>query len=658
MSGVSHLLAMSFDSASSPTIKLSGDEGMEHDAQFSGWGFAWYPVDDFGAVVIKDPMPTGEATAMTRLLRDWDRFRSTAFVCHLRGAAQRATQQDTHPFSRSHAGRDWLFAQSGSLDIGYSEKLRLPDLPVFEPVGRTDSEYGFCWLLHELRYRQARALGDVGWREVHALLREIDGVGAVNMLLSDGLDVVAYRGQRGDKPLHYIRRIPPHRETTLAASDVRLELNHPLDLNRSMVIFSSVPLSEEEWIELPPGHMVVARRGALAWASSPREPIPVRNDAEGVPPAQAPAAVRSELTPQPMPGGAPAEGLSPDQPGYSEVVEQNAAVLGQPSAAEDTDDGLLPMAASRPATRNQIDPLDESPEPPAVHVSSNGRVMTVYHETRYTYEEPVQRSTHLFRLEPVHDHRQQVLDYSFEITPDRRSRNFEDVFGNRAKRFKIESPYTELRLVARSRVRVHPRAPLSSPARRSTIPLVWMPWQRQMMTPFLLPPELPESQLRELSEFAMSFAERQDFNLVDTLLDMNQTIYRDCSYVSGSTTLATTPFDVYVNRRGVCQDFANLFICMARLLGVPARYRVGYIHTGANYDNTIQSEASHAWTELYLPWVGWVGFDPTNGIRAGLDHVRIAAGRNYRDATPTSGTIFAGGRGEKLTVEVRVEVVE
>ena len=105
MPGLSHLLAMSFDSASSPTIKLSGDEGMENDPQFSGWGFAWYPTDDFGAVVIKDPMPTGESTVMTRLLRDWDRFRSTAFICHLRGAAQRATQQDTHPFNQPRGPR-------------------------------------------------------------------------------------------------------------------------------------------------------------------------------------------------------------------------------------------------------------------------------------------------------------------------------------------------------------------------------------------------------------------------------------------------------------------------------------------------------------------------------------------------------------------------
>ena len=105
----------------------------------------------------------------------------------------------------------------------------------------------------------------------------------------------------------------------------------------------------------------------------------------------------------------------------------------------------------------------------------------------------------------------------------------------------------------------------------------------------------------------------------------------------------------------MCQDFANLFICLARLLSIPARYRVGYIYTGG-YENKVQSDASHAWAEVYLPWRGWLGFDPTNGVVVGLDHVRVACGRNYRDASPTSGTIFKGGGTETLSVNVRVDI--
>jgi transglutaminase-like putative cysteine protease len=260
----------------------------------------------------------------------------------------------------------------------------------------------------------------------------------------------------------------------------------------------------------------------------------------------------------------------------------------------------------------------------------------------------------------VHDPHQEVLEYKLDISPEGLRQDFDDVFGNHSTVIDLDTPFTELTIHSHGLVRVKPvrRGDLRSPSRHSTIPLVWMPWQRQMMNPYLLPPELPATQLAELFDYAMSFVERQDYGLVETLVDMNLTIYRDYAYVSGSTTLETTPFEVYSTRRGVCQDFANLLICMARLIGVPARYRVGYIYTGADYENKVQSDASHAWVELYLPWAGWRGFDPTNGCLANTDHLLIACGRHDRDATPTSGTIYRGGGGETLQIDVRVEPVD
>src|SRR5678816_1417720 len=132
-----------------------------------------------------------------------------------------------------------------------------------------------------------------------------------------------------------------------------------------------------------------------------------------------------------------------------------------------------------------------------------------------------------------------------------------------------------------------------------------------------LPPELPETELAELAEYAMSFVKRNDSDLLATLLDINDTIHREYVYQQGITNNLTTAFDVYVNRRGVCQDFTNLFLCLARLLGVPARYVCGYVYTGPRSaerePHQRAGEASHAWVQLYLPQVGWKGFDPTNG---------------------------------------------
>lgn len=292
------------------------------------------------------------------------------------------------------------------------------------------------------------------------------------------------------------------------------------------------------------------------------------------------------------------------------------------------------------------------------------RSYEIVHNTVYRYREPVERSSHLLRLFPVFDRVQRVREASLELLLDGapfegRQIDFDDVFGNRARRVVIEKPYRELALSARSIVDLLDTDPLEFKplhARRA-IPLVWMPWQREMMAPYLLPEELPETQLQELAEYAMTFVERSDYDLIGTVLDMNRSIYREYKYVQGATTNATTAFDVYANRRGVCQDFTNLFICMARLLGIPARYSCGYVYTGPKAENTAQSEASHAWVELYLPELGWKGFDPTNGVLTQTEHVRVSHGRSYVDATPTSGTIYVGGGTETLEVSVRVEPV-
>jgi transglutaminase-like putative cysteine protease/predicted glutamine amidotransferase len=281
----------------------------------------------------------------------------------------------------------------------------------------------------------------------------------------------------------------------------------------------------------------------------------------------------------------------------------------------------------------------------------------ILHRTVYRYQRPVERSMHLFRLRPFNDALQAVRAFQLSVSVGGSVREYEDVFGNHTRRQEVDTAFTEMVVEARSVVDVLDCDPLSyRPLKaRTTIPLVWMPWQRQVLQPFLLPEELPESELQELIEYAMSFVERNDYDLLDTLLDINESIHREYNYVQGSTNLLTTPFETYVNRRGVCQDFTNLFICLARLLSIPARYVCGYLYTGPKHENRAQSEASHAWGQVYLPEVGWRGFDPTNGVVTQTHHVRVAVGRSWRDATPTSGTIYVGGAGETLEVDVRVQ---
>ncbi len=287
------------------------------------------------------------------------------------------------------------------------------------------------------------------------------------------------------------------------------------------------------------------------------------------------------------------------------------------------------------------------------------RKLRVVHTTRYTYDKPVQRSVHRLHLCPINDWDQRVLAHTLSIKPEVPIVEYEDVFGNWVTTFELNEPYTELVISADSLVDLLDTDPFSFAQKKihPSFPLAWMPWEQAMLAPYLRPIELPDTELQELYDYAMSFVEKNERDLMETLFAINLALFRDYKYEPGSTNLMTTPYDVFVNKKGVCQDFANLFICLARLLGVPARYVCGYIFTGNTGDNRATSDATHAWVQLYIPNIGWKGFDPTNGVLPNTGHVRVGYGRHYRDVTPTAGTLYTPVK-ETMTIDVAVSEVE
>ncbi|MCB1883891.1 MAG: transglutaminase family protein [Geminicoccaceae bacterium] len=123
-------------------------------------------------------------------------------------------------------------------------------------------------------------------------------------------------------------------------------------------------------------------------------------------------------------------------------------------------------------------------------------------------------------------------------------------------------------------------------------------------------------------------------------------------FEKGRTDAGTTAAEALASGRGVCQDHAHVLIACARHLGLPARYVSGYLWTG---DGTV-GEASHAWAELHLSGLGWVGFDAANRVCPTESYVRVAAGLDYGATAPVRG-IRRGAAEETLTVEVRVRAL-
>jgi transglutaminase-like putative cysteine protease len=128
-----------------------------------------------------------------------------------------------------------------------------------------------------------------------------------------------------------------------------------------------------------------------------------------------------------------------------------------------------------------------------------------------------------------------------------------------------------------------------------------------------------------------------------------QLIVERVAYEKGSTTVFTSAEEAASEGSGVCQDQAHIFASAARLLDIPARYVSGYLKAEDDQD-----AASHAWAEVHIDGLGWVAFDPANGISPDERYVRLAVGRDYRDASPVSG-FRLGDSTERLEVHVTVE---
>lgn len=603
-----NLLAMSFEGSLTPAFDLHCLE--PGHVVPDGWGIGCYPNGEAAGLVLKEASPS-HGSIRSALVSAWERLESSVFVVHIRTAIWGAvTEANTQPFLRSWGRRDWLIGHSGSLE------RRLPVASRFEPVGSTDTEQIFCDLLARIAALDARSLGEVPPQTLLGWFAELNRLGSLTTCITDGHDLAVYADRRGQGAAFVWELLPPHRQLAFGDGDLTVDLTRRGIHARKGIIVSSTPLEARrgevgQWRQLAPGHLLLVRQGA----------------------------VRTELGPEALPP--------------LPLAQVEMPLRTQPPSQ-------VPVAPIQQALRNP--PPDKAslfvPRTRPLHSTARAekRRYDVLHRTVYRYANPVERSSHVLRLYPQHDRMQTVHSATVSVSVDGNQRDFEDVFGNRVRRYLVDTPFTELIIEGRSDVELLDTEPLDfRPARvRSTIPLVWMPWQRQILAPFLLPPELPESELAELTEYAMSFAQRNDYELLDTLLDLNASIFVDYAYKSGSTSLSTSAFEVYANRRGVCQDFANLFICLARLIGVPARYACGYLYTGPKHPNARMADASHAWVQVYLPEVGWRGFDPTNGVLTQTDHVRVAVGRNYTDATPTSGVIYVGGGGETLSVEVHL----
>jgi transglutaminase-like putative cysteine protease len=148
--------------------------------------------------------------------------------------------------------------------------------------------------------------------------------------------------------------------------------------------------------------------------------------------------------------------------------------------------------------------------------------------------------------------------------------------------------------------------------------------------------------------------------VLEGAIHLMERMRKDFKYDPVATTVATPARTAFDLKRGVCQDFAHIMISGLRAIGLPAAYVSGYLRTipRPGHPRIQGADAMHAWVSVWCgEEAGWQGLDPTNAVRAGMDHIPLGFGRDYGDVSPLDGVIVdAGSHSVATAVDVAQRV--
>lgn len=255
--------------------------------------------------------------------------------------------------------------------------------------------------------------------------------------------------------------------------------------------------------------------------------------------------------------------------------------------------------------------------------------------TTYSYRSAPRSIIQILRLTPRSTDRQHVRRWDIETNVDALLRRGEDAFGNITHTLYVDAPAERLAVRVSGEVETTEMAGLACAGPERLSPLVY----------------LRETPLTASDAAIVALAQAQGPGAtLDRLHRLMRTIHEEMRFEIGATAPSHTAAEVLKLRRGVCQDYAHLFISAARCMGVPARYVSGHLFRS---DGRSSQEAAHAWAEAHVETLGWVGFDPANGVCQTDAYVRVAAGLDYLGAAPVRGSSY-GGLAEHLDVRLDV----
>jgi transglutaminase-like putative cysteine protease len=281
----------------------------------------------------------------------------------------------------------------------------------------------------------------------------------------------------------------------------------------------------------------------------------------------------------------------------------------------------------------------------------------VHHRTDYGYAAPVQTARHLLHLAPRACDWQRVEAQAVRIDPAPLSRiDCTDAFGNPVTRIELSMPHQRLLVDSEMTVAVAPRPwaatlaedPDAGPgweAVRDLLGYTAEPLDEATREAMTMRFESPGVRVKRELELYADGSFNSGVSMVAAVRHLMQRVHEEFTYDPDATEVGTGVLEVLEKKRGVCQDFAHLMIGCLRATGLSARYVSGYMRTEPpeGQPRLVGADASHAWVAAFVPGLGWVEFDPTNGCLADERYLVIGWGRDFGDVSPVRGVITGGG---------------
>ena len=236
--------------------------------------------------------------------------------------------------------------------------------------------------------------------------------------------------------------------------------------------------------------------------------------------------------------------------------------------------------------------------------------IAIQHRTHYAYASPAKAVTQLLRLTPRNHDGQTVKRWRIDLNCDGTLKAGEDPYGNLTHTLALGGPISDLEITVQGEVETEDRHGI-----------VRGSYERFPVGLYLRETPLTEVDpaLKEFAHDVTSEASKDRLELLHCLLVGHLQHRQVRHHADQHRDAGDRSFKL---KRGVCQDLTHIFLACARHLGVPARYVGGYM---LRNDGVTQQEAGHAWAEADVEGLGWVGFDPANGICPTEGHVRVAS---------------------------------